>query len=379
MRPTINLGSIRGVRIGMNWTVAIITLLITLSLAGTILPGQIEGLSAGAALVGGVIGAIGLLGSILAHELGHALVGRANGMKIEQITLWIFGGVAQLEGEMPDPKVEAKVAGVGPVISLVLGVIGLAGAAVIGTDNLPGVLIGWLGLVNIVLGLFNLLPGTPLDGGRLLHAYLWRRNGNRHRATVSASRAGKVIGYLLIAAGVFEFFAGSTVGGLWTGTIGWILVGSASAEAQHSAIRTDLEGLRVADIAERTDPLPDWLVVDEFIERYVATGDNRVFLLTGFDGRTSGYITLSRLGDVPADERLTRPVRDFALAIDAVPVVAADSSARDMLMTGNAMAGEMVAIVQDAEGRPSGVITRDGLTNAVQRARLLRSSWKRAQ
>jgi Zn-dependent protease len=357
----------------MNWTVAIIAALITLSLASGVLPAQVSGLSTAAYLIGGVIGSVGLLLSILAHELGHAFVGRANGLKVDEITLWIFGGVAQLEGEIEDPRVEAKVAGVGPAISIVIGIAGLGAAALIGTDNLTGVLVGWLGIVNLVLGVFNLLPGTPLDGGRLLHAFLWKRSGNKHRATVSASRAGKVIGYGLMGIGAFEFLSGRTTSGLWTAAIGWVLVGAAGAEVQQSRVRSDLAGIRIGDLAEPAELLPDWLVVEQFAEMYVADSARKVFLLVGFDGRPSGYVTIGRLGDIPADERLTRPVREYALSLENIPRVGADSYMRDVLAALPMPAGSLVALVTE-DGQVTGVLTRERLTDAVQRARALRPS-----
>lgn len=372
MRSTFSLGRIGGVKVGINWSVLVIAGLITLSLAGGILPAAVEGRSSTEYLIGGVIGAIGLLGSILAHELGHALMGKRLGLEVESITLWLFGGLAQLEGELPSARVEAKVAGIGPAISLFVGVVGVGAAFLFGTSTMTGVLFGWLGLVNLVLALFNLLPGAPLDGGRLLHAFVWGRTGDRLRATRSASKAGRVIGSLLVGVGVVEFFMGSVVGGLWTGTIGWVLVTAAGAEARHGETESGLRGLTIGQLMEPMTPVPDWLVVDEFVLRYVLPNRQSTFLLVGFDGRPSGYVTVRDLSKVGSDDRLIHPVRRYAASLSDVPVVAPHESARAVLTARQAALRSVLALVVE-DGAPVGIVTRSGMTAAIERARLLRS------
>ncbi len=370
MRSTFTLGRIGGVKVGINWTVLVIAGLITLSLAGGILPATVEGRSEVEYLVGGIIGALGLLVSILAHELGHALMGRRHGLKVDSITLWLFGGLAQLEGELPSARVEAKVAGIGPAISLFVGVVGIGAAFLIGTTTLTGALVGWLGLVNLVLAIFNLLPGAPLDGGRLLHAFIWGRTGDRHRATRSASNAGRFIGFGLIGIGLLEFLLGSVVGGMWTATIGWVLVTAASAEARHSATESGLDGLTVHQLMEPMTSVPDWLVVEEFVLRYVVPSRQTVFLLTGFDGRPSGYVTLKDLSKVGQDDRLIQPVRRYARSLADVPVVSPTEPAKGIVSARQAVVSPVLALVVEG-GDPVGIITRRGVSAAIERARLM--------
>lgn len=370
MRSSFSLGRIAGVKVGISWTVLVIVGLITLSLAGGILPAQVDGLSDTQYLIGGVLGAVGLLGSILAHELGHAIVARRNGIKVDSITLWLFGGLAQLEGEIPNPRVEAKVAGVGPAVSMVAGVVGIAGALLLNPSSLPGALLGWLGIVNVVLAVFNLLPGSPLDGGRLLHAFLWHRSGDRHRATLSASKAGRVIGLLLIGVGAIEFLLGSVVGGLWTATIGWILISAAGAEAQHSTVQTGLTGIRARQVADLSEPVPDWLVVDEFVARYVLPSRRSTFLLLGFDGVPSGWVQLADLARVSAEDRLTQPVRRYARPLDAVPTIDVNDPADQLMSSPQASLSPLLAVVTEY-GRAVGVITRQDVTRALERAKVI--------
>lgn len=370
MRSTFTLGRIGGVKVGVSWTVLVIAGLITLSLAGGILPAAVEGRSDTEYLIGGLVGAAGLLISILAHELGHALMGRRHGLRVDSITLWLFGGLAQLDGELPSARVEAKVAGIGPAISLFVGVVGIGAAFLLGTSTMVGALVGWLGLVNIVLAVFNLLPGAPLDGGRLLHAFVWSRTGDRHRATRSASTAGRAIGYGLMGIGLLQVLLGSLVGGVWTATIGWVLLSAAQAEARHSSVQSGLAGLAVRDVMDPMDLVPDWIVVDEFVRRYVAPSRQSLFLLLGFDGRPSGYLTLRDLSRAGEDDRLVQPVRAYAHSLADVPVVTSEQAATDVLTSQQSVVSPLLAVVLD-QGRPVGVVTRAGLSAALERARLL--------
>lgn len=376
MRATFTLGRIGGIKVGINWSVLVIAGLITLSLASGILPATVEGRSDAEYLVGGIIGALGLLGSILAHELGHAFMGRRHGLQVDSITLWLFGGLAQLEGELPNARVEAKVAGIGPAISLFAGIVGIGAAFLFGTTSMAGALFGWLGLVNLVLAVFNLLPGAPLDGGRLLHAFVWFRTGDRHRATRSASKAGRFIGFGLMGIGALELLLGSPVGGLWTATIGWVLVGAAGAEARHSETQSGLTNLTIADLMDPTAPLPDWLVVDEFISRYVLPSRRSIFLLQGFDGRPSGYVTLKDLGKASEDDRLIKPVRAYANTLADIPVLSPGEPAARLLGMRQATLSPVVALVVEG-GEPTGIVTRSGIAAAIERARLLGSAGTR--
>ena len=370
MRSTFTLGRISGIKVGINWSVLVIAGLITLSLAGGVLPSMVEGRSDAEYLIGGLIGAAGLLFSILAHEIGHAVMGRRHGLRVESITLWLFGGLAQLEGELPSARVEAKVAGIGPAISLFAGVVGVGAAFLLGTSTLAGALFAWLGFINLVLAVFNLLPGAPLDGGRLLHAFVWSRTGDRHRATRAASKAGRFLGFGLIGLGGVEFLLGNVVGGLWTATIGWVLISAASAEASHAETQSGLSGLTIEQVMEPMSPVPDWIVVDEFVRRYVLPSRQSMFLLYGFDGRPSGYVALRDLAKVSADDRLIQPVRRYAASLADVPVVSPGEPADAVLARARAGVLPVLALVIEG-GMPVGVVLRSSLSAALERAKLL--------
>lgn len=217
MRDAIPLGRIAGFVVNVHWSVLVILWLFTWSLA-TMLPGTVGGYPAVVYWLLGAGGAVMLLASLLAHELAHAVVARRAGVSVESVTLWLFGGVTALGGEAKTPKAAFRIAFAGPATSLALSATFGALAITLAGVRTPAIVISvawWLATVNLLLGLFNLLPGAPLDGGRLVRAYLWRRHGDSVRAGIGAARAGRVVALVLIALGLAEFVAGGLVGGVW--------------------------------------------------------------------------------------------------------------------------------------------------------------------
>ncbi|NND03639.1 MAG: site-2 protease family protein, partial [Acidimicrobiia bacterium] len=297
MNNSLKLGRVAGIPIEANWSVIAIALIVTLSAANTILPESAPGLSEGAYLVGGALAALALLGSILVHELGHALVALRNGVGVERISLWAFGGVAQLESEAESPRAEAEIAGIGPAISLSLGALLLAVASAF--TGLTAAVIGWAGAINILLGVFNLIPGAPLDGGRLLRAWLWNRHGDRNRAGESAGKAGRLVGAGLMGIGALQFLAVGFAG-LWTMFIGLFLRASANTEAEFSAQASRLEGLKVREIMVSAEPVSgDWFSVSAFVDHHVIGRFQPFYLIADEAGKMTGMITAKALAAVP--------------------------------------------------------------------------------
>ena len=252
MRDTIRLGRIAGIKVGLSWTVLLIAGLITLSLTSSILPLAAPGFSDTSYLIVGVLTAFGFLASILLHELGHAVVAEREGVRVDGITLWLLGGVARLAGEAKTPGAELRIAAAGPAVSvgLAAGLIGSGWA--LGALGLSGVVVAgvvWLGVINGVLAVFNLLPAAPLDGGRILKALLWKRHGDRDRATITSAVAGRVAGYAMIGFGLFQFLYGG-VGGLWMAFIGWFVLGTARAEEAMARQRQHLAAMFSSPIIE---------------------------------------------------------------------------------------------------------------------------------
>lgn len=365
MERNISLGRIAGISVQINWSVLIIAALVTLGTAGGVLPAAVPGLSGISYLIGGLLAAGLLLVSILMHEMGHALVARRHGVHVERISLWAFGGIAQLKGEADSPKAEAQIAGVGPAVSVGVGAALFAIATTL--SGLPAAVIGWTAFINLLLAVFNLIPGAPLDGGRLLHAWLWSRHGDRLRATRTAGKAGRLVGAILIALGLFQVISGG-LGGLWTIFIGWFLRNAAGSETTYAELKQDLAGITARDIMIPVQAVSgDWLSVGTFVERYAASSFKPLYALTEPGGATTGIVTVEALAAVPEDSRWTTSVRNVARPITDVPSVQADQPASELLQT---LGSETLMTVVDGE-EVIGTITPAELTTAAGTARLL--------
>ncbi len=215
VHPTFSLGRIAGVEVGINWSWAIVFALITWSLAATVFPDQNPGQAKGTYVAMAFVAALLFFASLLLHELGHAVEARHEGIEIEGITLWLFGGVARFKGELPSAGAEFRMAIAGPLVTLVLGG---AFAALAWLAPLPEAVDGvaaWLGYINLFLLAFNMLPALPLDGGRVLRAALWGAKGDFAWATVVAADIGRGFGYLMVAGGLFLFIVQGALGGAW--------------------------------------------------------------------------------------------------------------------------------------------------------------------
>jgi Zn-dependent protease/CBS domain-containing protein len=348
----IPLGRIAGIRVAASWTLLIVVALLVLGLGGGVFPREYPGLTAGWYLAAAAVGAALFLVSLLAHELAHALVARRAGIAVESITFWLFGGVARLSGDAASPTAALWIALVGPLTSLALaGVFWAAASGLRGAEAPPvaaGVP-GWLAWTNLGLALFNLLPGAPLDGGRVLRALLWLRSGDRDRSARTAARAGRVLGVILVGLGVFQIFSGLGANGLWIAILGWFLGGAARAEEELATARGTLAGVRVRD-AMTPDPVaaPASATVAQVLAEM--TTRLRFTSLPVLDERGAlvGLVTLRRLREVPPEQRATTRVGDVACPREDLITVSPDGPLADLL--GRLSAGEdRRALVLDGE------------------------------
>ncbi len=320
MTPDIRLGRLFGIEIGFNWSLIFIFALIAWMLATTILPVDAPGSPALVYWIVAGAGAVLFYICLLAHELSHALVARRNGVKVAGITLWLFGGVSRLEGEPGSARSEALIAGVGPLTSLIIAGIAFGLAAATVGSPLTSDLFAWLTFVNIALGLFNLVPAFPLDGGRLLSSFLWWRSGSRQRGVHDAVRVGRLFAYLMIAAGVLELFLGEVVNGVWIAFLGWFLLSAAASEEAGSNIRTLLRSVPVS--AAMTSPvvtLPDWVTVEQFLESVAPNHSFTTYPVHEPSGRLTGVVRLKELVRLPSRERAAKHLIDVAQPIAEVP------------------------------------------------------------
>jgi Zn-dependent protease/CBS domain-containing protein len=321
MDPSFRLGRLFGIEIGFNWSLVFIFALVTWSLATSVLPVDAPGYGPLVYWVIAAVGAVLFYACLLAHELSHALVARSHGVKVAGITLWLFGGVSRLEGEPSSAKSEALIAGVGPLTSFIVAAVAFALAFATQGSALISDLFSYLTFVNIALGLFNLVPAFPLDGGRLLSSFLWWRSGSRQRGVHNAVRIGRVFAFLMIGAGVLELFFGQVANGLWIAFLGWFLLSAAASEEAGTNVRRLLRSVPVS--AAMTSPvvtLPDWVTVEQFLESVAPNHHFTTYPIHEASGRLTGVVRLSDLVRLPAGERSTKHLIDVARPIADVPV-----------------------------------------------------------
>ncbi|HEY7605414.1 MAG TPA: site-2 protease family protein [Actinomycetes bacterium] len=368
MRESVRLGRIAGIRVGVNWSIVVVFWLICWSLAAAVLPQQVPGATTAAYWAAGVATAVAFFASLLAHELGHAVVARRTGLPVEGITLWLLGGVAKLEGEAADPWAELRIAAVGPLISLVLAAAAASVAAVAGPPRLLVASVAWLARVNLLLAVFNLLPAAPLDGGRLLRGLLWWRTKDRLRSAVAAARMGRLLGALLVGLGFGELVVGAGIGGLWLALLGWFLLSAARAEETSARLRQTLGAVRV-DQVMTADPVvgPSWLTVSAFLEDDALRHRCPAFPLRGVDGTLVGLVTLARLTTVPARQRPTTRVDSVMCPLAHVPTATPEEPLVDLLARlGSGCGGGWALVVQD--GQLLGMVSPAAIARALQHA-----------
>jgi Zn-dependent protease/CBS domain-containing protein len=378
MRDSLRLGRIAGFPVAVHWSVVVVVLLLAWSLADGVLPEVAPGRAAGTYWLYGVVGALLLLCSLLAHELSHAIVARRSGVEVEGLTLWMFGGVANLRGEPPAADADLRIAVAGPATSVGLSV-GFGALAVVlsalGQSDLLVSVTAWLAGINLMLAVFNLIPGAPLDGGRILRASLWRRWGDRDRAAAAATRAGQLVGYCLVGLGLLNFLLGDYVGGLWMMLIGWFLHAAAIAEESAAVTVHTLEGVPVAAFMS-TDVQTGQadLSVEEFVSRLVLGGRHSAYPVVGVDGTVTGLVTLGQLRGVPPGARASTSVGDVAVPLAHVATCTPDEPVAGVLPRLSRESGNR-ALVFD-HGRLVGIVTPSDVTRMLETRSLLSSAGR---
>jgi Zn-dependent protease/CBS domain-containing protein len=336
MKSQIKLGTVFGVELGLHYSWLVIALLITFSLAAQF---HATNRNWSDAVVWSTCILTGVLFFVFlfAHELSHALVAKARGIPIHKITLFLLGGVAQIEKEASDAKTEFWMAIVGPITSGILGVILLALAWAAGwvpqtAASTPGVaLLVWLGYINLALAAFNMIPGFPLDGGRVLHAILWWIMDSAERSTRAAARVGQVIAVLFIALGIFDFFRGAGLSGIWLAFIGWFLLQAASATYMQVRVGNLLSGLRVKDVMSTDCPTVDPNIsLQDFVHQILLPSGRRCFLVIQ-DSRLLGMMTPNEVRTVDPQEWPSTTVRSAMRPANKIHFVSPDMPAMEAL------------------------------------------------
>ncbi len=360
MKDSFRIGRLLGIEITANWSLLVTVALIAWSLAAAILPANSPDQPAWAYWAVALAVTPAFFASLLAHEFGHSLVARRLGVEVKTITLWLFGGVSKLERESSSGRDELRIAVVGPAVSIALGAAAGAlavGASALGAPDLVLDGLAWLAAMNVMLGLFNLLPAFPLDGGRVLRAALWMRNDDHVKATEQAAAVSRMLSTVLIAFGLLEFLSTGTLGGLWLAFIGWFVLQASRAEAEVVAEQELLAGIRVAAIM--SSPVltaPAGVPVEEFVERYVLGNRATAYPVVDEDGRPIGLVTLDQVRDVPPRDRGQVAIGSVAVPIDRVvcaepaepvvdllPRLLASGGTRALVLDGDELVGILTA------------------------------------
>jgi len=380
---SITLFHVRGIRIAVDWSWFVVLFLVIFWLSrfyGDVLG---ESSSATGPFALAVVSAIGFFGSILLHELGHAMVALRNGIGISRIQLWIFGGVAQMDRESDSPSAEFKVAIAGPAVTLAiviaLTVVGLAAAGpdefrkamlVESDTDTSGVLamVAWLASINFLVLVFNLLPAFPMDGGRIVRAIAWWRTGNRTSATRFAATLGRVFGYIFIGVGLLMIVNGLVFGGIWLALIGMVINGSARGAALQTQISSKVEGMRVSDVMDREPvAISDELSVEEALDEYFHRYRWPWFPVVDAGRHFLGLVVRDRADEVPEVSRATSLVADVLERDDGTFQVR-DDAPLDVLLGNQNLRRFGALMVVDADGRLSGVITAEQVGRALRDA-----------
>ena len=345
---SLRLGRYAGIPVRAHWSTALIVMLFATTLAGSL------------GLAGGIVATVAFFVSILAHEFGHALVARRYGVQTESIDLWLLGGVASLDREPPTPRADGLIAVAGPAMSLLIGVLALgAGFA------FDSVVLGWVGLVNVLLAVFNMLPGAPLDGGRVLRAWRWARTGNKYQAARDAGQAGRVLGWAMAGIGLALMLNGMP--GIFLGLTGLFIAMNARAEIIGSSVAEQLDGVTVGDLTwfgvahAGTD-----MDADSMIWQRQRLGNAGAVAVVGDDGELDGLVLEDQLWAVPSERRAMIMLTNLMVPFNQLARATPDEPLSDVLHRINPL-------------RPIVTVWSDDRLLGVVPPKLLAERLKRAQ
>lgn len=359
-------GRVAGIDVAIHPSWLVIAFLVTYSLAAFQFPRQFPGWTTAQYWMVGGGTALLFFVSVLAHELSHAVVARRFGMVVNGITLFIFGGATELEDEAGRPRDEALIALAGPATSIVIGVALLVAERVVSQDQ-ANALLGWLGLINLMLGFFNLIPGFPMDGGRVLRAILWRVRGDRLLATRNAAGVGRILAYVLIGFGVFlALQPGGLFSGVWLALIGWFLVSAAAATEAQAGVERSLRGVRVRDVMEPEPPsVSPNETVGDLVQERLLRGSHRSFLVRHDDGGLAGVVTLGDVRRVAREDWDTARVTDIMTRFAELATVGPEDTVTEALKLLQEREVAQLPVVVDGRD-PVGLLTRGGILRIIE-------------
>jgi len=367
MNGTIRVGNLFGIPFYIAQSWFLVLGLVTWSYASG-LAAQFPGLGGSLPWLLGLVTALLLFASVLAHELGHSFVAIRQGIEVKSITLFLFGGLASLEKESKTPAEASWVAIAGPLVSILLFGIVTAINVSIPLSGPFAAILGVLAYVNLALALFNLIPGLPLDGGNILKALVWKVTGNPYKGVVFASRAGQFIGWIAIASGLIPFLVFGSFANFWYALIGWFLLQNAGRAAQSATVQEQLNGLTVADAVTPDSPVvPASLSLREFADEYILGNDKwRRFLVTDDAGQLVGAITVDNLRTIPNPRWSETQVREIMQPIEQSAVIQSNQSLLEAAMLLEQQQRSALPVIRE-NGVLVGILEKASITNLLQK------------
>ncbi len=359
-------GRLAGIDISIHPSWLVIAFLITYSLAGSQFPRDFPGWTDSEYWLVAVATAALFFVSVLAHELSHAIVAQRVGLKVEGITLFIFGGATTIDADSRTPREEALIAIAGPAASLLIGGLMIVIGIFVSQPQL-GALVSWLGFVNVALGIFNLIPGFPMDGGRVLRAFLWRVRGDRLVATRNAAWVGRLFAYALVGLGVFiALQPGGIVSGLWLAVIGWFLSNAAEATLMQANVEHSLHGVRVRDAMDPNPPaISPNETVAELVNERMLRGEDRSYLVKHDDGGLAGIVTLRDVRRLARDDWQIARVTDVMTRFADLVTIAPDAPMSEALRLIQARVVAQLPVIEPDSRVPLGMVTRRGILKLI--------------
>ena len=381
--PGVTLFRVRGIRIAVDFSWFIVLFLIIFWLSGFYRDVLDTDQGATAPYLLAVASAVLFFASILLHELGHAFVAARNGIEVSSITLWMFGGVARLERDSDTPATEFKVAVAGPLVTAaIVAVCAILGLALAGGDQVRhaaltqentqtsgiAAMVVWLGSINLLVLVFNLVPAFPLDGGRMARAIAWWRTGSRNSGTRFAATLGEWFGLFLILAGLgyFLVYLGDVIGGIWLAFVGFILRGAAKSAIAQTELTSRIEGISVADVMD-PDPvaIPEGASIEQALDEYFLRYRSPWFPVVDTAQHVIGLVDRPTADNVPAVERTSASVRDV-VARDSGSLTVKEDAPLESVLGNEALRRLGALIATDADGHISGMLTIDAIGRALR-------------
>jgi Zn-dependent protease/CBS domain-containing protein len=365
LEASIRLGRIKGIEIGIHYSWLFIFALLTYSLAESFFPSLYDDWSTAQYWIIAAIASLLLFASVVAHELGHSFTAIAKGIPVHSITLFIFGGVASLSQEIKDAKTEFLVAIAGPAVSLLIAIISAIGTyALHGISQPLSAVFEYLALANGILVVFNLIPGFPLDGGRVFRSIVWGITHSMDRATRIATRLGIIIGYLFIIGGVFIVFTGDVISGIWFAAIGWFLQNAAEQSMVQYRLQTTVQGVPVGRLMQTNPPVVDpGVTLDQLVQHYFINQNLRGVPVVQ-QGVLLGIITLTDLRATPQQQWPLLRVADRMTPRNRLITVTPDTSVEEAMQLMSVHDVHQIPVVQN--GVLVGLLTRATIIRYLQ-------------